>query len=185
MFKYDLGDGADLRLLQKYHAPVLLQFLQENRAYLGEWLDWTVRVQTVEDAEKFIQRGLDRLAQDGLPWVAIYQDNMMAGGVLFFPIEPRTRSTAIGYWLGQNAAGRGLMVRAVQPLLALVFDELKLNRINLIADVHNSRSRATAERLGFTLEGITRDGWTHYDEFIDVAAYSLLARDWRAGQAIL
>jgi len=180
MFKYDLGQGADLRILQKYHAPEFLEFIQANIVYLAEWLDWTNRIQTVADAEKFIQRGLDRLAQDGLPWVAIFQDNAMAGGVLFFPIEARRRSTDIGYWLGKDAAGRGLLSRALPPLLDFCFHEMTLNRVGLFADVQNARSRAVAERLGFQFEGITRDGWTHNDQLIDVAVYSMLARDWRA-----
>ena len=163
MFKHDLGDGADLRIFQRYHAPALLEFLQANRVYLAQWLDWVDRTRTLEDAEKFIQRGLDRLAQDGLPWVAIFQDNVMAGGILFFPIAQRLRSTEIGYWLGKNAAGRGLMTRAVQPMLDFAFGEMKLNRVGLFADVRNTRSRATAERVGFVYEGIKRDGWTHND----------------------
>lgn len=178
MFKHELGDSADLRILQKYHAPKLVQFLQENQPYLGEWLDWTTRIKNIEDAEKFIQRGLDRFAQDGLPWVAIYQNDEMAGGILFFPIEARTRSTEIGYWLGEKFAGRGLMARAIPPLLDFAFNEIKINRVGLIADVNNTRSRATAERVGFKYEGIRRDGWTHNEQFIDVAVYSMLAREW-------
>lgn len=180
MFKHDLSDGADLRILQKFHAPILLQFLQDNRVYLAEWLDWVNRINTDEDAEKFIQRGLDRFAQDGLPWVGIWQDNAMAGGVLFFPVEARTRSTEIGYWLGQHAAGHGLMTRAIAPLLNLAFDRVGINRVGLIADVRNTRSRAVAERVGFAYEGVRRDGWTQNGEYIDVATYSMLAREWRA-----
>lgn len=180
MFKHDLGNGADLRILQRYHAPEFIQFMQENRPYLAEWLDWTNRMQTIADAEKFIQRGLDRFAQDGLPWVAIYQDNAMAGGILFFPIDTRIRSTEIGYWLGQKAVGHGLMSRAIPPLLDFCFVDLGLNRVGLAADVRNARSRATAERLGFKYEGTTRDGWTHNDQLIDIAVYALLAREWRA-----
>lgn len=101
----------------------------------------------------------------------------MAGGILFFPIEPRTRSTEIGYWLGEHAAGKGLMTRALVPLLEFCFHELKLNRIGLIADVANIRSRSVAERLGFMYEGVKRDGWIHNEQFIDVATYSMLARD--------
>lgn len=180
MFKYDLGEGADLRILQKFHAPVFVQFLKENHAYLAEWLDWVNRINTDDEAEKFIQRGLDRFAQDGLPWVGIWQDNAMAGGVLFFPVESRTRSTEIGYWLGQKAAGRGLMTRAIAPLLDFAFDRIEINRVGLIADVRNARSRAVAERVGFTYEGIRRDGWTQDGDYIDVATYSMLAREWRA-----
>lgn len=180
MFKYELGSGLSLEIFQKYHAPALLEFLNQNRAYVSEWLDWVNRVTSVEEAEKFIQRGLDRLAQDGLPWVAIFQDEQMAGGILFFPVEARPRSTEIGYWLGRNAAGRGLMTRAIPPLLDFAFERVNIHRVGLFADVRNTRSRAVAERVGFTFEGVRRDGWTQNSEYIDVAVYSMLAPEWHA-----
>jgi RimJ/RimL family protein N-acetyltransferase len=48
------------------------------------------------------------------------------------------------------------------------------------ADVKNVRSRAVAERLGFTLEGIRRQVWEYNGQMVDLAMYSLLAHEWRA-----
>jgi ribosomal-protein-serine acetyltransferase len=106
----------------------------------------------------------------------------MVGGVLFFPIEVQAGSTEIGYWLGEAASGRGVMTRAVRAMLGFAFDDLKLNRVALQADVRNTRSRAVAERLGFTLEGVRRQAWVVHDEFVDFAAYAMLASDWRGLQ---
>lgn len=180
MFNHNLGEGATLELFQKHHAAALLEFIETNRDYLGEYLGWTLNMQTVEDTGNFIQRGLDRFAQDGLPWVAIYQNGEMAGGILFFPVDARTRSTEIGYWLGEKVVGRGLMSRAIPPMLDYAFDTIGLNRIGLIANVANTRSRAVAARLGFSFEGIKRDGWVDHGEYVDVAVHSMLARDWHA-----
>jgi ribosomal-protein-serine acetyltransferase len=107
MFKYDLGEGAELRILEVRHADGFLAFISANRAYLGEWLMWAARMTTLEDAQNFIKRGVTRFAEDGLPWVGIWQDGRMAGGILFFPVDWRIRATEIGYWLGESAAGRG------------------------------------------------------------------------------
>src|SRR5262245_14549686 len=148
MFTYDLGDGAELRILEARHAEEFLNFIAANRAYLGEYLGWALDMQTVEDARAFIQRGLTRFAEDGLPWVGIWQDGEMAGGLLFFPLDRRIRATEIGYWLGAQAAGRGLMTRAARAMLGFVFDELDVNRVGLQAEVGNQRSRAVADRLG-------------------------------------
>jgi ribosomal-protein-serine acetyltransferase len=66
-------------------------------------------------------------------------------------------------------------------MLGFVFEDLGVNRVGLQAEVSNQRSRALAERLGFTLEGIRRQGWVNSDgEPVDMAAYSLLASEWRA-----
>jgi ribosomal-protein-serine acetyltransferase len=107
MFSYDLGDGAELRMLERRHAAEFLTMVEENRAFFGEWLGWARRIQTVEEAERFITTGIDRYADDGLPWVGIWQDGRMAGGILFFPLEERIQATKIGYWLAKWANGRG------------------------------------------------------------------------------
>lgn len=179
MFTYDLGNGAELRMLENRDAADFLKMVAENREFFGEWLGWAKRIQTVEDAKRFIQRGTDRYTEDKLPWIGIWQDGRMAGGTLFFPLEPMIQATKIGYWLAQWANGRGLMTRALRPILSHVFDDLKLNRVGLEAEPGNLKSKAVAERLGFTYEGIRRDGWRNDDGFVDIAVYSMLAADWK------
>ena len=181
MFTHDLGDGAELRILEARHAEEFLAFIAANRAYLGQYLGWALDIQTVEDARAFIQRGLTRFAEDGLPWVGVWQDSEMVGGLLFFPLDRRIRATEIGYWLDEKATGRGLMTRTAGAMLGFAFEELDVNRVGLQAEVGNQRSRAVAERLGFTLEGIRRQAWVGSDgAFVDMASYSLLASDWQA-----
>lgn len=179
MFKHDLGDGADLRILEQRHAQEFLDFLQANWEYLLEWLDWG-HLQTLDEAKNFIKRGLTRYAEDGLPWVGIWQNDTMAGGVLFFPLDRRANSSEIGYWLGKEVSGRGLVTRAAQAMLGFAFEELGLNRIALRAEVNNHRSIAVAKRLGFQLEGTERDSWRRGERYVDMVVYSLLAREWRA-----
>jgi ribosomal-protein-serine acetyltransferase len=111
MFIYDLGEGAELRILEARHAEAFLDLVATNRTYLGEYLGWALTMQTVEDAQNFIKRGLTRFAEDGLPWAGIWQNGKMVGGLLFFPLDRLSRATEIGYWLAQNAVGRGLMTR--------------------------------------------------------------------------
>src|SRR5690349_13742611 len=180
MFSYDLGDGASLRILEMWHAPEFLAFVQENRTHLGEWLGWANEMETEGDAQYFIKRGLTRFYEDGLPCVGIWLNDQMVGGMLFFPIDHHMRATEVGYWLGQQAAGRGLMTRSLRAMLRYPFDLLHLNRVIIQADVKNARSRAVAERLGFTLEGIRRQVWEHNGQMVDLASYSLLAQEWRA-----
>lgn len=180
MFKHELGDGADLRFLETRHAAELLHFVEGSRAHLDEYLGWTRGMNSVEDAEKFIKRGMTRYAEDELPYVGVWQDNVMAGGILFFPLESRIQATEIGYWLGQGFTGRGLMSRAVVAMMSYCFDALQLNRVALGADVNNTRSRALAERLGFAYEGTRRNAWLLGDQWVDIAFYAMLQADWQA-----
>lgn len=184
MFKYDLGNGADLRILELRHSSALLTFVSENRSYLGEWLGWANTMTTIQDAENFIKRGIVRFSEDGLPWVGVWLHNQLVGGVLFFPVDWRIRSTKVGYWLGQGATRQGIMTRTLEAMLRFVFEDVRLNRVELEAEVENWRSRAVADRLGFTLEGIRRQGWLNGADLVDLSVYALLSVDWAHRHAV-
>jgi ribosomal-protein-serine acetyltransferase len=178
LFKYDLGDGAELRILEARHAGEFLRFVDENRDFLGRWLRWGDEIKTLEDAEAFLRRGVTRYVEDGLPWVGIWLEREMVGGVLFFPVEARTLATEVGYWLGEGATGRGLVTRAVSAMLDYAFGTLGLHRIALQAEVGNEKSIAVARRLGFKEEGIRRAAAVNRGRYVDMAAFSLLAEEW-------
>jgi ribosomal-protein-serine acetyltransferase len=182
MFKHDLGDGADLRFLEMRHAPEFLGFVLANTDHLSVWLEWGHTIQTLEQAQNFIKRGITRYAEDGLPWVGIWLENKLVGGILFFPVDRQANSTMIGYWLGADVGGRGLMSKAVQAMIGFVFDDLELNRLELQAHVENHKSRALAQRLGFEFEGVLRQVWTLHGKPVDHAAYAMLKSDWMARQ---
>ena len=178
LFKHDLGDGAELRILESRHAAEFLQFVDENRVFLGRWLRWGVEITTLEEAEAFLQRGIKVFVEDSLPWVGLWDKGKMVGGVLFFPIEARIMATEVGYWLGEGATGKGLVTRAVSAMLDYAFGTVGLHRIALQAEVSNEKSIAVALRLGFTQEGIRRAAGVNQGQYVDMAAFSLLAEEW-------
>ncbi len=179
MFKHDLGEGAELRILEPRHAKEFFEFVCNNISYLSQFLPWGETITNVQQAEEFVSRSLIRYQEDGLPWIGIWQNNKMAGGILFFPVDRRVNATEIGYWLGQEFSGRGLMLKAIQAVLPFVFDVGGINRIALHADVANTKSRALAERLGFQFEGIERQSWILREKYTDNALYALLRDDWK------
>ena len=59
----------------------------------------------------------------------------------------------LGYWMGQQFAGRGLMTEAVRLLVAHAFDQLLLHRVHAAFLPHNMASRRVLEKNGFREEG--------------------------------
>ena len=55
-------------------------------------------------------------------------------------------------------------------------------RLPLEAAVENARSRAVAERLGMTLEGVAREAARLPGGSTDIAHYGLLDREWQAAR---
>ena len=100
----------------------------------------------------------------------------------FNSISKANRIGHIGYWLGEEYSGRGIMTRAVRALTDHGFATLELNRITIAAAVGNTKSRAIAERCGFRLEGIARGAEWLYDHFVDHAIYAITRADWEVRQ---
>lgn len=182
MRRTDLGHGAHLELLQPQHAPEIFELIDANRAHLREWLPFVDGTQSVEDTRRFREAGAQRYARDGSFDAGIFQHGALAGVIGLHWVHAGSRSTSLGYWLGAEFTGRGLMTRSVNAVLEHCFTELNLNRISSAAAVGNAGSNAVLQRCGFRLEGISREPEWLYDHFVDHNLYGILQRDWRAAR---
>jgi ribosomal-protein-serine acetyltransferase len=172
-----LPDGYRLRTLSDQDAPELHALIERNRARLARWIHWA-EGQTAADTVAFIGR-TRAMEQDGRGFSrAIVDPGERLAGVVGLTIDRSNRAGAIGYWLDARSEGKGVVTGAVAALSQQGFDSHRLLRVEIRADVENRASRAVAERLGFTLEGIARQAYRISEEHqSDDAVYSLLADD--------
>jgi RimJ/RimL family protein N-acetyltransferase len=84
----------------------------------------------------------------------------------------------VGFLIAPHARGRGWAVAAVRALAAWGFGELGLARIQWRAEVGNEGSRRVAEKAGFTLEGLVRQGLSDRGRRPDHWIGSMLADEW-------
>jgi len=86
-------------------------------------------------------------------------DNQMIGYVNFSQVyRGVSQSCMLGYALGQDAEGKGLMHEALRATINEVFSERgRLHRIQANVVPENARSLQVLERLGFLIEGTARD----------------------------
>jgi RimJ/RimL family protein N-acetyltransferase len=68
-------------------------------------------------------------------------------------------------------------------MMTRVFDELGYRRYEWKCDSLNAPSRAAAERLGFTFEGIFRQAVVYKGRNRDTAWYAITDKDWPALKA--
>lgn len=174
-----LSDSSSLRLLQESDVDELHAVIVANRDYLARRLPWAAS-QTFEDTQVFIRRTRQQLAGNDGFQTAVVEDREIVGMIGFTGISWQHRSTTIGYWLAESAQGRGIMTRAVRMLVDHAIGTWQLNRIEIRAEIDNTRSRAIAERLGFNQEGVSRDAERIGDRYLDQAMYAMLAREWLA-----
>lgn len=87
------------------------------------------------------------------------------------------QSAALGYWMGANWAGRGLMTDAVGAVCRHAFSELRLRRVEAACLPRNAASRRVLERNGFQLEGLARQFLCIAGNWEDHVTYARLASD--------
>lgn len=78
----------------------------------------------------------------------------LVGGVTLSNVRRRAAQFVnLGYWMGQEFAGKGLMTEAVGVSLPFVFDTLDLHRVHAAFLPGNTASRRVLEKNGFVEEG--------------------------------
>ena len=84
------------------------------------------------------------------------------------------KSGELGYWLGEEFWGRGIMTAAVQRICREGFERFDLVRIYAEPFASNTASRRVLEKAGFTLEGVMRRGVYKDGQVLDYCMYALL-----------
>ena len=178
MFRYELDEDSELGLLEERHARELAELTDRSREHLRGWLPWLDDSRTVEDSKGFIRAALGQLANNDGFQAGLWHGGELAGVVGYHGIDWRNRKTSLGYWLGAEFSGKGLMTRSCRALTTHAFEAYGLNRVTIVCATENSKSRAIPERLGFESEGVQRQAEWLYDRFVDYALYGMLAGDW-------
>jgi ribosomal-protein-serine acetyltransferase len=149
--------------------------IDTEREYLRVWLPFVDNTLDESVIHAFVSSKLET----GQIVFTIYDNDKFIGLIGFHNLDNANRKAEIGYWLSEKAQGKGIITQAVKELLMMAFTELNLNSIRILAAVDNLKSRRIPEKLGFTLEGITRDGELLVDnKFTDIAVYSLLKKEF-------
>lgn len=103
------------------------------------------------------------------------------GVVSYLNIVPRDRRIELGHiWYVPQAQRGRTNTDTVHLLLREAFDVLGDRRVEWKCDALNARSRAAAERLGFTFEGVFRHHMIVKGRNRDTAWFSMTDTEWPA-----
>lgn len=165
MLSRKITDQIELVLSIPQLADKLFHLVEKNRTYLRQWLPWLDETNSVDDSRLFLQGQLDKFSKgEGLTMI-IEVDGVIAGVLGFNQIDRTNETGSIGYWLGEEFTGRGIMTKAVEDLIVVGQTYYNLRRFDIRCATENHRSRLLAERLGFTLEGTLKRAERVYDKY--------------------
>lgn len=174
------GQGIRLRTVRANDLESLIQRWGDLRAR-GDYFPHTVLTET-ELRRRFQDNGF---WHDNGGWLIIETpEGRMVGTILFFLPNPFYHYYEIGYIVfAAEDRGHGYTSEAVRLLAGYLFNNKRVNKLLLSLDPDNDGSRRVAEKNGFSLEGVDREGVFIRGGFRDMQRYSLLRREWEARTA--
>lgn len=173
MKKIKIDSITAIELIDENHAPSIFELVDNNRAYLREWLAFVDKMQTLEFAENFVKGTIQR-NKEGIEYAfVVVQNHQVIGRIGVYKIDVQNKIGEIGYWIAENFQGKGIVTRACQVVINFCFKELQLNRIEIKCGTQNYKSQSIPEKLKFTKEGVMRQAELLHDKFIDLNLYSL------------
>lgn len=173
-----VDDDIQLRPVAVTDAETLFGLIDGNRTHLGRWLPWVEGVLTVGDERKYCENAVRADGEGREQHFVIVYRNELVGGV-GVTLDPLNMSAEFGYWLAEDAQGKGLVTRSCRALLKHLFEEWGLNRVQALVAEGNKRSMAVLERLHFVREGVQREAGIANGEFTDMVVFSMLASEWK------
>jgi RimJ/RimL family protein N-acetyltransferase len=166
----ELRDGdLLLRPWRVEDAEALYRICQDPE--IQRWIPVIPRPYRLEDAQAFVGGEVDV----GPHRFAVEQDGKLVASI-GLRLDHRGNGE-IGYWCAAEARGRGVVTRAVRRLSRHAFDDLGIDRVEMVIDPDNLASRRVAERAGFREEGLLRAHTQGRDGRSDSVMYSLLPDD--------
>ena len=106
---------------------------------------------------------------------------VLVGGITISNVRRRAAQFAtLGYWMGEEFAGRGLMSESVGILLPFFFDTLGLHRLQAAFLPHNAASRRVLEKNGFHEEGYAENYLQIDGKWADHVLFALTRERWDA-----
>jgi RimJ/RimL family protein N-acetyltransferase len=144
-----VGDGA-----------ITSAAVDETWEELHNWMRWTEKREafTAEQMEirnrtvmaSFILRegieliGIELATGTAVVWCGLHE------------IDWQGRQCDTGYWVRKSAQGQGFATEAANAMVRYAIGALGMRRIGLTYSAGNEASRRTAEKLGFTIEGVQK-----------------------------
>lgn len=178
MFSYKVDEKIEIELLQQHHREELYKLININRDHLRKWLLWVDKRKSAEDFEPIIPMWINNYANNNGFDAGIRYNGELVGMIALHYIDWKNRATSIGYFLSEEAQGKGIITKSVRSLMNYLFKEMDIHRIEIQCAVNNLKSISIPTRLGFVQEGIKRDGQWLYDHYEDLITFSLLKSDW-------
>ncbi len=173
MFPLIINPILALKVLDNRHTQALYILTNQNRTYLKNWLPWLDAVTIEQHTKDFIQQTLIGYVDTGCFVCGIWFEGKICGVIGYNSIDWQNKIAYLGYWLGEDFQGKGIMTESCQALIQHAFDEYQLTQIKINCAEMNLKSQAIPRRLGFAEGELVPNAEWLYDHYVDHRVFTL------------
>src|ERR1019366_6264729 len=119
MFSRTLTEEISISLSVPRYSEAIFSLTDRNRDFLREWLPWLDATKSAADTRQVFEHELERFARGEALNVAVFYKGAVAGVAGFNAIDRVNRIGFIGYWLGEEFNGKGIMTAVVRDLIRI------------------------------------------------------------------
>ena len=172
-------DRLLLREFEEDDIEAILGAVAESAEALQRWMAWCKPDYGRADAEVFI-RAQPQAWRDGREYTFLILDRRtkrFLGSCGLNRLDWANLMANLGYWIRTSAAGQGAATAAVKLVLRFAFEQLGLQRVEIVAAKGNTASQRVAEKAGATREALARNRCRAGGGPQDAYVYSVIPAD--------
>ena len=168
-----------IRPCQANDAEPVYEAVRESMKELYPWMPWCHRAYAIEDSRIWFGSRPD-LWQKGMEYdflIADRSESRPLGICSLNNLDRENRLANLGYWIRTSQVRKGVATACVPLVARFGFEELQLNRIEIIVATGNVPSLGLATKIGATREGRLRKRLVVRDQVYDAIMFSLIPED--------
>jgi len=155
----------------------LYQAARESLAEMMPWMRWCESDFSLADCGSWLHYAASAWDKGEAYNFAIIEpgNGQLVGTNWLSHVNVKHRFANLGYWVRTSCVGRGLATAAGRLIARFGFEELGLNRLEIMVALGNRASERVAEKLGARREGILRQRLQLEGKAKDAVLFGLLA----------
>ena len=173
-------------LIRNYKAndtPLLYEAVIESTTELSQWMPWCNEYYTINESLAWVSsREKAWNEKEEYSFVIEHkQTKKFLGAVGLNHIDQLYKTANLGYWMRTSETGKGYTSEAALLAVQFGFENLNLNRIEIVMGVDNIKSQKVAEKIRALKECIARNRIILNDKPVNAFVYSLIREDLKDG----
>jgi ribosomal-protein-serine acetyltransferase len=170
---------VQLRRYEKADAAAVFEAVRESVRELKLWFDWAHDDYSIDETKAWLMAQEDWWRSREVYNFAITDPDKLTflGGCLLNHINHQDSLANLSYWVRGRWTGTGVATAASRLVATYGFEDLALNRIEIVIAKGNEASIRVAEKLGAKREGELRRRIRVRGDVHDAWMYSLIPGD--------